>query len=126
MSQFNISINHAEGYLLAISGLTRLSKKESQVLASIINFMIDKNLFTIDDTVRDHIMIKYNYKQQSYANLISKFRKKKLLVDHRNQTKLKPMLLPGTVLQLTFADIPVALEEFNVPEEKVSKETVDA
>ena len=112
MSQFNISISSAEGYLLAISGLTRLTKKESVVLASIIDFMIEKNLFTIDDTVRDHIMTKHKYKQQSYSNLISKFRKQKLLVDNRSQTKLKSMLLPGTVLQITFMDIPIALDEY--------------
>lgn len=116
MAQFNISINSSEKYLLAISGLTGITRKETIILASIIDFMIDKNLFSLDDSVRDHIMNKFKINKQTYHNFIYKYRKKKLILNTHSKKALRPMLLPGTTLQIKFEEAPVILEEYNVKE----------
>jgi hypothetical protein len=103
MSVFTIKIDTARKYLGSISGVTRLTPTENDVLASIIEFMLLKNLRVIDDQVKNYIIKTFKFENpQTYHNMLHIFRKKKLLVHSHKKTELKPMLLPGTTLEIVF------------------------
>jgi len=116
MAVFDITLKTTLQYLTAISGLTKLAPKETEILAEIIDFMRLQNLYLLDDKVREHIMLKYKFSHiQTYYNLIAKYRKNKLLLNSHNKTQLKPMLMPGTVLEIKFHEA-TALKEFEIEE----------
>jgi hypothetical protein len=116
MSTFKITLQSTKAYLTAIAGLTKLAPKETEVLAEIIDFMQQQGLYLLDDRVRDHIMRKFEFSHiQTYYNLIAKYRKSKLLLYSHNKTQLKPMLMPGTILEIKFKEAEV-LKEFEVNE----------
>jgi len=114
MAVFNITLKTTKQYLTAISGLTNLAPKETEILAEIIDYMKEHNLYIVDDQVRAYIMQRFAFTHiQTYYNLMAKFRKRKLLINSHNKTQLKPMLLPGTVLEIKFHETE-ALKEFEV------------
>lgn len=116
MAVFTITLKTTRQYLTAISGLTNLAPKETEILAEIIDYMKEHNLYVLDDKVREHIMIKFCFTHiQTYYNLIAKYRKNKLLLNSHNKTQLKPMLMPGTILELKYQESE-ALKEFEVHE----------
>src|SRR6478735_9871668 len=105
MSVFKIVLHNPKAYLNAISGVTHLTPKESELLAEIIEFMRIKKLKVIDDEVKEHIMKVANYPhRQCYYNLIASLKKKKLIVNSRKKMELRPMLHAGTTLEITFED----------------------
>lgn len=114
MAVFNITISTTEAYLKAISGLTSLTPRESELLAAIINFMLLKNLTVLDEQVKYHILNTFKMNSQTYYNLISKLRKKKLLLNSHSKTQLKPLLLPGTTLEIKFQEEVTILKDFEV------------
>jgi len=117
MAVFNITLKNTKQYLTAISGLTNLAPKETMILAEIIDYMKEHNLYLIDDRVRTHIMHKFQFAHiQTYYNILAKFRKRKLVINSHNKTQLKPLLMPGTVLEIKFHDTE-ALKEFEVHEQ---------
>lgn len=103
MSVFTIKIETPRKYLGSIAGVTRLTPTENDVLATIIEFMLLKNLKVIDDQVKNYVIKTFKFENpQTYHNMLHIFRKKKLLVHSHKKTELKPMLLPGTVLEIVF------------------------
>jgi hypothetical protein len=103
MPVFTLKIETARKYLGLISGVTRLTPTETDVLATIIEFMQLKNLHVIDDQVKDFVIKTYKFENpQTYHNMLHIFRKKKLLVHSHKKTELKPLLLPGTTLEIVF------------------------
>jgi hypothetical protein len=116
MAVFNITLQSTKAYLSAISGLTKLSVKETAVLAEIIDYMQEQNLYIVDDKVKDHIMKTFNFKhKQTFYNLMAKFRRNKLMLYSHHKTQLKPMLMPGTILEIKFHEATV-LKEFETVE----------
>jgi len=105
MPVFKIIIKDPKAYLHSISGITQLTKTESEVLGEIISFMQSRKLTTLDDDVKNHIINKFNFKHiQSYYNLINVLRKKKLLLNSHHKIQLKPILLSGTTLEIQFQE----------------------
>lgn len=113
MAVFTLKIDTARKYLALISGVTRLTPSETEVLAEIIDFMQLKNLHVVDDQVKEHVLRKFKFHQQTYHNMLHIFRKKKLLVHSHKKTELKPHLLPGTVLEIKFEGARSVLETYN-------------
>jgi hypothetical protein len=122
MATFTITIDDSKKYLHLISGVTRLTPKETDVLAEIIKFMSQKSIPVIDDRVKDHVMKAMNFKnEQTYHNILSTFRKKKVLLHSHNKTELKKHLLPGTVLEIKFEAPKSELADFNAPTNETAK-----
>jgi hypothetical protein len=105
MPVFKINIQNSKQYLHAISGVTKLTPKEAELLGEIIDYMRIKKLSVLDDDVKAHItkIAGYNH-PQCYYNLICSLKKKKLLLHSRKKMQLRPILLPGTTLEITFAE----------------------
>lgn len=118
MPSFTITIQNPKAYLHAISGITKLTPKESELLGEIVEFMQIKKLRVLDDEVKNHVIKTAGFSgkkpAQSYYNLISSLKKKKLLLNSRNKMELRPILTPGTVLQISFVEAlqPEVLKEF--------------
>lgn len=114
MASYTINIQDAKAYLHTISGITKLTPKESELLGEIVDFMQIKKLKVLDDEVRDHIVRIAGFAgNQSYYNLINSLKKKKLLLNSRNKIELRPILSPGTTLQIVFnKDIVPSLKQF--------------
>jgi hypothetical protein len=106
MSVFTIKIETVRKYLGTISGITRLTPTENDVLAAIIEYMQLKSLRVIDDQVKAYIIKTFKFENpQTYHNMLHTFRKKKLLVHSHKKTELKPLLLPGTTLEIVFEGV---------------------
>lgn len=105
MPVFKIVLQNSKQYLHAISGVTKLTPKEADLLGEIIDYMRSRKLHVLDDDVKNHItkVAGYNH-PQCYYNLICSLKKKKLLVNSRKKMQLRPILLPNTTLEITFAE----------------------
>ena len=82
MPTFKVTIQNPKAYLTAISGVTRLTPRETELLGEIIEFMHVKRLTVLDDDVKNHIIKVANFNQdkpQGYYNLIYTLKKKNLL-----------------------------------------------
>ncbi len=77
MPVFTLKIQSTNKYLTLISGVTRLTPSETDVLATIIDFIQLKNLHVIDDQVKDHVIETYKFHPQTYHNMLHIFRKEK-------------------------------------------------
>jgi len=110
MPTFNITIQSPKAYLTAISGITRLTPRETELLGEIIEFMHVKRLTVLDDDVKNHIIKiagfdSNKHKSQGYYNLVHSLKKKKILKQSTNKLTLVPMIAPGAVLQITFQEV---------------------
>ena len=118
MPAFKITIQNPKAYLHAISGLTKLTPKECDLLGEIMEFMQIKKLGVLDDDVKIHIIKTAGFSgtkpEQSYYNLVASLKKKKLLLYSRKKMQLRPILTPGTTLQIEFAEPMSVLKEFEV------------
>jgi hypothetical protein len=119
MPVFKIKIQNSKQYLHAIAGVTKLTRKEADMLGEIIEYMQIKKLNVLDDSVKNHIIKTAGFggkkPEQSYYNFIASLKKKKLLLNSRNKIQLRTMLLPGTTLEITFEN-PVNLSDLKIYE----------
>jgi len=117
MSVFKIALENPKQYVHAISGVTKLTSKEAELLGEMISFMHLKNITIIDDTVKAHITKLAGYKHpQGYYNLICSLKRKKLLLYSRKKMQLRPILKYGTTLEITFK-APETISELAVYEQ---------
>jgi len=57
MPTFKVTIQNPKAYLTAISGVTRLTPRETELLGEIIEFMHVKRLTVLDDDVKNHTVV---------------------------------------------------------------------
>lgn len=116
MAVYKITVNTSKAYLHTISGLTKLTNKESDMVSEILEYMKINKLTVLNDNVKLHVMKIANYTHpQCYYNLISNLKKKKLLLGSRKHMSFKNILTPGTVLEISYIEniIPSILETYN-------------
>ena len=106
LKTYKITIQNPKAYLHAISGITKLTPKECDLLGEIVEYMQLHKLRVLDDSVKEHIIkvagFTGKYPKQGYYNLIASLKEKKLVMNSRKKMTLRPIVLPGTVLQITF------------------------